>query len=129
MKLPTMKYRRYRGDMIELYKLSHGLYDLPAENSFIHFRDGMSCEQHTRNHNFNIFKERFSKDIGKYCFKGRVTDQWNNLPKKLVNSPSLNQFKKQLDALWEDEGVMYDPQVDIILKTSERKTRYAIIKE
>ena len=27
LKLPTLAYRRYRGDMIEMYKLSHGLYD------------------------------------------------------------------------------------------------------
>ena len=24
---PTLKYRRYRGDMIEMYKILHGIYD------------------------------------------------------------------------------------------------------
>ena len=27
MSLPTLQYRRYRGDMIEVYKISHGFYD------------------------------------------------------------------------------------------------------
>ena len=30
LKLPTLQYRRYRGDMIEMYKLSHGHYDEAA---------------------------------------------------------------------------------------------------
>ena len=30
IKLPTLQYRRYRGDMIETYKMSHGLYDKEA---------------------------------------------------------------------------------------------------
>jgi len=25
--IPTLKYRRYRGDMIETYKILHGIYD------------------------------------------------------------------------------------------------------
>ena len=27
LKVPTLKYRRHRGDMIETYKITHGLYD------------------------------------------------------------------------------------------------------
>ena len=27
LKLPTLKYRRYRGDMIELFKIIKGIYD------------------------------------------------------------------------------------------------------
>ena len=29
LKLPSMKYRRERGDMIEVYKFTHGLYSTP----------------------------------------------------------------------------------------------------
>jgi len=25
--IPTLKYRRYRGDMIETFKILHGIYD------------------------------------------------------------------------------------------------------
>jgi len=27
LNLPTLKYRRHRGDMIEVYKILHGIYD------------------------------------------------------------------------------------------------------
>ena len=30
LKLPTLVYRRARGDMIEVYKILHGYYDLEA---------------------------------------------------------------------------------------------------
>jgi len=30
LKLPTLKYRRHRGDMTETYKIIHGLYDTVA---------------------------------------------------------------------------------------------------
>ena len=30
LNLPTLKYRRLRGDMIEVFKITHGIYDLDA---------------------------------------------------------------------------------------------------
>ena len=32
LKLPTLKYRRHRGDMIEMYKLVSGIYDATTGN-------------------------------------------------------------------------------------------------
>ena len=37
LKLPTLQYRRYRGDMIEMFKLPHGYYDEMAIKDFIEF--------------------------------------------------------------------------------------------
>ena len=59
-------------------------------------------------HNFSIFKDRCYKDIRKYAFKGRTTDQWNNLPNNVVNAPSLNSFKNRLDKLWMSKEIMQD---------------------
>ena len=33
--LPNLAYRRYRGDMIEMFKLTHGLYDTQAVEDFL----------------------------------------------------------------------------------------------
>ena len=51
----------------------------------------------------------------KKCFSFRccVTDQWNNLPDLVVNDTSINIFKNQADKLWEQEGIMYGPDVAI----------------
>jgi len=43
LKLPTIKYRRHRGDMIETYKIIHGLYDTAMAPCLM-----MSQVSHTR---------------------------------------------------------------------------------
>ena len=79
--LPTLKYRQYRGDMIELFKLSRGYYDELATLGFIEFRSDETVERRLRQHSFHMKKEPYKKDIRKYAFRCRVADQWNYLPK------------------------------------------------
>ena len=122
LELPTMKYRRYRGDMIELYKISHRHYDASVSQGIIRFRDS-EREYNIRGHKFSIFKERYFKNTGKFCFSGRTTDQWNNLPAEVVEADSINIFKNKLDKLWETNGIIYDSEIDIMAKTSARSIR------
>ena len=35
LKLPTLAYRRYRGDMIEMFKLTHKMYDEEVTHDFL----------------------------------------------------------------------------------------------
>ena len=42
LKLPTLAYRRYRGDMIEMYKLTHSLYDDQVTENFLEFKDSQT---------------------------------------------------------------------------------------
>ena len=100
LKLPTLQYRRYRGGMIGMYKLSHGHYDEAATHSFFNIRTNKSVDQNFRGHRFTMCKERCKKEVRKYLFKCCVTDQWNNLPDALVEASSLNAFKNRLDKLW-----------------------------
>lgn len=96
LKLPTLKYRRCRGDMIEVYKIVHKIYDpVCAPNLPRTGREG-------RSHNLRLFKQQVQNlDIRKYSFSIRVVDVWNNLPAPVVNAPSLNAFKNRLDKHWE----------------------------
>ena len=84
-------------------------------------------EHNVRGHQYNLYKETCQKDVRRYSFKCRVTNQWNNLPETIVNSPSLNTFKNRLDNLWERDGVMFDPDVDVYATTSSRLTSYVRI--
>ena len=103
MKLPMLQYRRFRGDTIEVYKLSHhGLYDEEVTVNFLTFRDNIR-HYFFRGHRFNLPKETYRKELRKFSFRCRVTEHWNNLPESIVHAENLNTFKNQFD--WEREGV------------------------
>ena len=78
-----------------------------------------------RGHRYHVNKGKFKKDVRKFAFKCRVTEQWNHLPMIVVEAPTLNTFKNRVDKLWED--IMYNN--DLYMLTSSRNTRYAQIEE
>ena len=123
LKLPTLQYRRYRGDMIELYKLTHDAYDKNAIQNFLYLQPA-----HSRGHKFNLFKTFCRKDVSRFTFRCRTTEQWNNLPEAIAEAPNLNSFKCRIDKLWERQDIMYDPDVDLFAETSLRSNRYIKIK-
>ena len=119
LRLPTLSYRRYRGDMIEVFKITHGLYDREAAAGLLPFRD----ETMARGHKYHLLKRQFTLDIRKFSFANRVVDQWNVLPESVVESETVRSFEARLDALWKDSDVMYDPECELRKLTSSRKTR------
>jgi len=40
---------------------------------------------------------KFSMDVRKRFFTGRVVSHWKRLPREVVSAPSLSEFKEQLD--------------------------------
>ena len=128
IKLPTLVYRRYRGDMIEVYKLSHDFYDKSAMKNLLDFEDH-SQNYDMRGHPFKISKLKCKKDVRRYYFKLRVSEQWNNLPTHVVTARSLNTFKNRLDKIWGKNGEMYDPDINLYDTTSARRTRYITVTD
>jgi len=97
LKLPSLAYRRFRGDLIEVYKYTHGLYNVRSEHILPRCQSNV-----TRGHPFKLVKQASRLDIRKHFFGLRVVNSWNSLPEKVVNAPSLNSFKNRLDRAMSD---------------------------
>jgi len=63
LKLPTLKYRRIRGDMIQVYKLLYNKYD---SNVSLHL--DRSVGNRTRGNSLKLCTKRFQYDLRKYTF-------------------------------------------------------------
>ena len=105
LKLPTLAYRRLRGDMITVFKLTSN-----EEFSFDNTLPELLTRSFTnlRGHNKKLFLPKFSKDIRKYSFNCRTVQNWNNLPYEVVNAKTIKEFEIRLDKFWENQQVLYD---------------------
>ena len=93
LKLPTLEYRRKRGDMILTYKI---LKDHVDTNPSLFFKRNNSSR--TRGHELKLFKSRSCLDVRKYVFSNRIVEDWNKLPNNVIQSPSVKEFEKRYDA-------------------------------
>ena len=93
LKLPSLEYRRLRGDLIEVYKIVNNIYDHRTTNTLF----SLNLDNVTRSHSFKLTKERAVTTRYQKFFTNRVINNWNSLPETIVSSQSLNIFKNRLD--------------------------------
>ena len=97
LKLPTLKHRRQRGDMIcvYVYSLLNNIYDLDYSFFFT-----LASSVPTRGHPLKLFKPQILRDVS--SVKGSYINDWNRLEANIITAPSLSNFKqlyyKQYDA-------------------------------
>ena len=108
LKLPTLKYRRVRGDMILVYKLISGVYDSKIACKF-----NKPTNYVTRGHHFRLFKLHIRYELRKYFFGNRIVSIWNSLPDYVVDSNSISIFENRLDHFWCNQACYYDYTADI----------------
>jgi hypothetical protein len=96
MRIPSMTYRRMRGDMIECYKYTHSMYKL--DNSILK----LEKNSNTRGHSYKLEKHRCNTSLRQRFFTQRVVERWNKLPAQVVEAPSVNEFKNILDLIMQD---------------------------
>ena len=95
LNLPSLCYRRLRGDMILLYQITHSNTDDSLLDLFM-----TASVATTRGHNFKFFKPRCNSRCRFNSFPCRTIDNWKNLPTYIVNANSVNSFKNLLDNFW-----------------------------
>ena len=108
LKLPTLKYRRLRGDMIEVYKILHNKYDSDTNLSLVKQQDSK-----TRGHSLKLVNIRCHYDLRKFSFSCRIVNVWNSLPEHIISAESTDTFKSRLDKFWSKQDLLYDFKAEL----------------
>ena len=90
--LPSLKGRRYRGDLIEMFKIFHNLEDVNFDNHF-----SLSKLDITRNSEGKLFIKHSNTNKRKFSFTNRIIQPWNALPTTYKFAKDTNTFKNLLD--------------------------------
>ena len=106
IKLPSLEYRQLRNDMIQVFKIAKNFYDPVSTNSVFEFANNSRLRGHT----FKINKQHTNKSKYKNFFSNRIVNNWNRLPKEIVNAESLNEFKNKFDEFNKD--IMFSTDID-----------------
>ena len=103
LRLPTLAYRRLRGDLIETYKLATGRYDMAACQGLITVNPRTS-----RGHRYKLTKDRVNTSLRKFSFTQRIINPWNSLPACVVEAPSVESFERRLDKHYSNLALRFD---------------------
>jgi len=101
LNLPTLRYRRHCGDMIEVYKILHGIYDKDISDGILH----MAQDSRTRGHSLKLVAQHSKIEIRRNCFAVRVVAPWNSLPEFVVSSKHRS-INRRMMGKPEDEVVL-----------------------
>ena len=84
LNIPTLSYRRIRGDMIETFKIMTGKYDKEVAPNL----KMIDPDIPTRGHKYKLSKIRTITTIRKNFFTNRITNIWNSY-QKLLFQPQM----------------------------------------
>ena len=96
LKLPSLYYRRRRGDMLTIYQMLHAGVDLDPD-VFV----ARSTMPTNRGHCWKLAKPQAASRVRRNALCVRAINDWNALPHHVVLAETLTQFKSRLDKHWQ----------------------------
>ena len=95
LKLPSLEFRRLRGDMIQTFKITRQFYDRKTVDSLFQLRNNQRLIGHRLK--LKLTKIHVNKSQFKNFFTNRVVNCWNSLPEHIIEADSINSFKNKVD--------------------------------
>ena len=95
LRLPSLYYRRRRGDMLAMYQLLHAGIDLDPDDFVSKSSVGV-----TRGHYMKLAKPQAASRVRRNALSICALNDWNVLPPHVVLAETLTQFKSRLDQHW-----------------------------
>ncbi|KAI8510470.1 hypothetical protein Bbelb_113860 [Branchiostoma belcheri] len=101
--LPTLYYRRQRTDVIQLFKITHGIDMVRINQCKLCNRMSLtrSSATNTRGHQYK-YQVQLAKGQRSNFFYTRAIPAWNRLSASTVSRSTVNQFKARLAIEWKD---------------------------
>ena len=91
LKLPSIKYRQIRNDIIQTYKIIHNIDNIDGNSLF------QVNNVNTRNPDSKLYKCYSRTNIRSNYFSNRVNNIWNSLSETTKNSPDMDKLKQNID--------------------------------
>ena len=91
LNVPTLEYRRRRGDMLLVYKLMNKLTKCDWESFF------KRSDYPTRGHKDKLYKPMAKTTLRLNTFSNRIINEWNSLPSEAISAQDINDFKNKYD--------------------------------
>lgn len=104
--LPTLRYRRIRGDLIMMFNI------LRSEDHRC-LPEMMRATGRTRGHGMKISTAPFHTNLRKNYFINRILNIWNSLTDEVVDCSNVNEFKNKLDKFLMNAKFKYDWRAEL----------------
>ena len=91
--LTTLEERRTYTDLVQTYKIIHGIDDVDRKIWFELYGDTERRVTRTSEQSLCIEASRPNLDIRNHFFSNRIVQQWNALPNNIKNARNVKHFK------------------------------------